>query len=50
MKFVSQENMLEDLRNNVKEEYQSRPGLAMLFDRSGGKLNTDMMNVIANVS
>ncbi|CAH3030331.1 unnamed protein product [Porites evermanni] len=41
------EVMLEDLRQNRKEEYMSAVGLALLFDRSGGKLTMKMSEVIA---
>ena len=41
------EKMLEDLRSGRKEEYMSDVGLALLFDRSGGKLTEDMSDVIA---
>ncbi|XP_073244954.1 uncharacterized protein [Porites lutea] len=41
------EVMLEDLRQNRKEEYMSAVGLALLFDRSGGKLTKKMSEVIA---
>ena len=43
------EKMLEDLRNNRKEEYMSKVGLAILFDRAGGKLTADMSETIASV-
>ena len=39
--------MLEDLHKNRKEEYMSAVGLALLFDRSGGKLTAKMSAVIA---
>jgi Ca2+-binding EF-hand superfamily protein len=39
--------MLEDLRNGRKEEYMSKVGLAVLFDRSGGKLTGEMSDAIA---
>ena len=45
------ETMLEDL-NSVpprKEEYMSEMGLALLFDRSGGKLTEKMSEAIAKV-
>jgi 6-pyruvoyl-tetrahydropterin synthase len=45
------EKMLEDL-NSVpprKEEYMSETGLALLFDRSGGKLTDKMSEAIARV-
>lgn len=41
--------MIEDLQNNIKEEYMSDMGLAMLFDRAGGRLTEHMTNVIAKV-
>ena len=44
-----QKQMLADLTQGVKEEYHSAPGLAMLFDRSGGKLNEQMMDVLSKV-
>ncbi|XP_066919346.1 uncharacterized protein, partial [Clytia hemisphaerica] len=40
------ELMLEDLRENRKEEYQSCIGLAMLFDRAGGQLTGAMADTI----
>ena len=40
--------MLEDLREGRKEEYMSKVGIAMLFDRSGGQLTPAMSDVIAN--
>jgi hypothetical protein len=40
------ELMLEDLRHNRKEEYHSNVGLAMLFDRAGGKLSPAIRDVI----
>jgi hypothetical protein len=42
------EVMLEDLNQNRKEEYMSAVGLAILFDRSGGKLTKAMSDVIAD--
>ena len=41
------EVMLDDLHQNRKEEYMSAVGLAILFDRSGGKLTDKMSTVIA---
>ena len=41
------EVMLEDLHKNRKEEYMSAVGLALLFDRSGGKLTDKISAVIA---
>jgi len=43
------EVMLQDLQNNRKEEYHSIVGLALLFDRSGGKLTAEMAEAIARV-
>ena len=43
------EKMLEDLHQNRKEEYMSRVGISILFDRSGGKLTPAMSDAIANV-
>ncbi len=40
------EKILEDLRTGRKEEYQSSAGLALLFDRAGGKLTPKMSEVI----
>ena len=40
------EKMLEDLTGNRKEEYMSEAGIALLFDRSGGKLTAKMAEVI----
>ena len=40
------ETMLEDLTSNRKEEYMSAAGIALLFDRSGGKLTAKMAKVI----
>lgn len=42
--------MLDDLKENRKEEYQSPVGLAMLFDRAGGKLTEKMSDAIEKVS
>jgi len=41
------EKMLEDLHKNRKEEYMSAVGVALLFDRSGGKLTNKMCEIIA---
>ena len=41
------EVMLEDLQANRKEEYMSKVGLAVLFDRSGGKLTSTIAEAIA---
>ncbi|VDI59828.1 Hypothetical predicted protein [Mytilus galloprovincialis] len=45
---LMKEVMLEDLRANRKEEYMSKCGLAVLFDRSGGKLTDEIRDEIAN--
>ena len=44
--------MLEDLRAVPprKEEYMSKVGIALLFDRSGGKLTEDMCKAISQVT
>ena len=44
------EVMLDDLRTNRKEEYNSLVGLAVLYDRSGGKLTEAMSDAIEKVS
>ena len=41
--------MLEDLHSGRKEEYMSKVGIAILFDRSGGELTEEMSDVIAKV-
>ena len=41
--------MIEDLTNNRKEEYMSKVGLALLFDRSGGKITEDMRDIIGKM-
>ncbi len=41
--------MIEDLSNNRKEEYMSSVGLAILFDRAGGKLTAAMSDDIEKV-
>lgn len=43
------EIIIEDLTNNRKEEYMSQVGIAILFDRAGGKLSGEMSEVIAEV-
>ena len=43
------ELMLEDLRSGRKEEYSSAAGVAVLFDRAGGKLTERMSEVISSV-
>ena len=42
--------LLENLKNNRKEESNSKVGLAMLFDQSGGQLTDEMTQIIHNVS
>lgn len=46
MAAAMKEQMITDLKGNTKEEYMSAAGIAMLFDRSGGKLTTKMSEVI----
>jgi Ca2+-binding EF-hand superfamily protein len=41
------EMMLDDLRNGRKEEYMSKVGVAVLFDRSGGEITGEMADSIA---
>lgn len=41
--------MIEDLKQNRKEEYTSHVGLAILFDRAGGKLTSEMSDAIESV-
>ena len=43
------EVMIEDLSTNRKEEYMSKAGLALLFDRSGGKITAKMRDEIEKV-
>ena len=38
--------MIEDLQKNRKEEYMSKVGLALLFDRAGGSLTETMRDII----
>ena len=40
------EVMVEDLSINRKEEYMSKAGLTLLFDRSGGKITAKMRDEI----
>ena len=49
MAYKMKEKMHEDLRNERKEEYQSEVGIAILFERAGGKLTPAIRNVIAEV-
>ena len=46
MAHTMKEKMLEDLTGNRKEEYMSPVGIALLFDRAGGKLTAKMAEVI----
>ncbi|KAJ7369455.1 hypothetical protein OS493_038822, partial [Desmophyllum pertusum] len=46
MALIMKETMLTDLTVNRKEEYMSAVGIALLFDRSGGKLTAKMADVI----
>ena len=41
--------MIEDLRTNRKEEYMSKVGLAVLFDRAGGQMTQGMRDIIDDV-
>lgn len=41
--------MIEDLRNNRREEYMSEMGLAVLYDRAGGAITAKMRDIIAEV-
>lgn len=43
---IMKEKMLEDLREGRKEEYMSKVGLGILFERAGGKLANDMVDGI----
>ena len=43
------EQMLLDLRGGRKEEYMSKVGIALLFDRSGGKMTEAMCDEIAKI-
>jgi len=43
------EKMLEDLRSGRKEEYNSAVGIAILFDRAGGKCTEKMSDVISKI-
>ena len=43
------ERMLDDLRSGRKEEYMSQVGIALLFDRAGGKLTERISEVIAKL-
>ena len=44
------EQMLLDLRSGKKEEYHSPAGIALLFDKAGGKLTPEMGEAISKVS
>ena len=41
-----QKMMIKDLTENRKEEYMSSVGIAILFDRAGGKLTAEMSDII----
>ena len=41
--------MIEDLKNGRKEEYTSRVGVAILYDRAGGKLTPEMAEEISTI-
>ena len=41
--------MIDDLHNNRKEEYMSKVGLAVLFDRAGGSMTDTMRDIIDKV-
>lgn len=41
--------MIEDLAQGRKEEYSSKMGIAVLYDRAGGKLTTEMAEEISSV-
>ena len=41
--------MIEDLRKGRKEEYTSKMGAIILYDRSGGKLTAEMAEVISTI-
>ena len=41
--------MVEDLRNGVKNEYESQYGLAMLFNRAGGKITEEMQEILNKI-
>jgi len=43
------EKMLEDLRSGRKEEYNSAVGIAILFDRAGGKCTEKMCDAISKI-
>ena len=49
MALKMKEKMVEDLRHNNKKEYMTGPGIALLFDRSGGKMTPKMVNAMAEV-
>ncbi|XP_019860881.1 PREDICTED: uncharacterized protein LOC109589213 [Amphimedon queenslandica] len=44
------EQMLLDLRSGKKEEYHSPAGIALLFDKAGGKMTPEMGKVVANLN
>ena len=46
MGFKMKEKLLADMSGNRKEEYMSKVGLALLFDRAGGKVTEKMRDAI----
>ncbi|XP_033106326.1 uncharacterized protein LOC117108423 [Anneissia japonica] len=44
------EQMLKNAADGRKEEYNSKIGLAMLFDQAGGKMTKEMADIIAEAS
>ena len=44
-----QKEILKDLTAGIKEEYMSAHGVALLYDRAGGKLTEQMSDVMAKV-
>ena len=49
MAMKMKELILKDLRSGRKEEYNSAAGLALLFDRAGGKLTEKMGEAVSSV-
>ena len=48
-KKAEEKIVIEDLKINRKEEYTSKVGLALLYDRSGGKITEKMRDEIEKV-
>ena len=46
MAHAMKKTMIADLTGNRKEEYMSAAGIALLFDRSGGKLTAKMVESV----